>query len=442
MHIRQIGGILVVTLLSCSTSHSKTPPPADLTGDWIAEIAPANVPNADTSYVRLTLNQSGETLDGDFGRQAHSVTGSVKGGRIELHYRRPQGLETVYTATLKNGEILGRGATPADSVPPLMLRAYREKKPQLSAVTHTFEPKEFQRMFSDAIAPVLHIVPGDTVRTWTVDAGGSDSHNVRLSAGGNPQTGPFYVEGALPGDTLVIHLLSVRLNRDLALSDNAVSANALNPYYNGSLGAPQASGTRWHLDRDKGVASLIDPPAALKNYTVPLRPMLGCIAVAPPRHAAYPTGRLGAYGGNMDYNRITEGTTVYLPVFQVGALLFVGDGHAAQGDGELAGNALETSLDVEFKVELIRGAAAASPRAENADFRMAMGIGGSLNDALQEATTNMAQWLQQEYHLDRYETGSVLGTAMVYDIAEVVDGDYHVVARLSKQALAGLSPQR
>ena len=101
----------------------------------------------------------------------------------------------------------------------------------------------------------------------------------------------------------------------------------------------------------------------------------------------------------MDYNRITEGTTVYLPVFHPGALLFVGDGHAAQGDGELAGNALETSLDVVFQVDLIKGESAGVPRAE-----------------------------------------SVVATAMNHDIAEVVDGDYHVVARLRKLQLAGLAP--
>jgi len=140
----------------------------------------------------------------------------------------------------------------------------------------------------------------------------------------------------------------------------------------------------------------------------------------------------------MHYNRIGEGTTVYLPVFQVGALLFVGDGHAMQGDGEVAGNALETSLDVELTVELIRAKSAGAPRAESAEYRMAMGIGGSLNEALQQATTNMARWLQEDYALGRDDLTAVLSTAMNYDIAEVVDGDYHVVARISKRTLDGV----
>ncbi len=117
----------------------------------------------------------------------------------------------------------------------------------------------------------------------------------------------------------------------------------------------------------------------------------------------------------------------------------MGDGHAVQGDGELTGNALETSLDLEFRVELIRGEAAEAPRAEDADYRMAMGIAGSLNEALQQATTNMARWLERDYALNRAEVAYVLGTTMNYDIAEVVDPQYHVVARVPKEALSRIA---
>jgi acetamidase/formamidase len=184
-----------------------------------------------------------------------------------------------------------------------------------------------------------------------------------------------------------------------------------------------------------GFATLASPTAKLKDYKVPLQPFLGSIGVAPPERAAIRTNRLGAYGGNLDYNRLIEGTTVYLPVFAPGALLFIGDGHAAQGDGELPGNALETSLDVEFRVDLIRNSAPRFPRAENADELMASGVAGSLNAALQAATTNMARWLQEKYKFDRDELSAILGTAMRYDVAEVVDPEYHVVARMNKKLL-------
>jgi acetamidase/formamidase len=149
------------------------------------------------------------------------------------------------------------------------------------------------------------------------------------------------------------------------------------------------------------------------------------------------TGFLGSYGGNMDYNQMREGTTLYLPVYAPGALLFIGDGHAAQGDGELTGDALETSMRVEFTVGLIKGQAQ-GPRAENDEYLMALGIGNSLEDALRMATTQLTNWLQKDYQLEPNEAAIVLGSAMRYDIAEVVDPLVHVVAKVRKDALAGL----
>jgi amidase len=129
---------------------------------------------------------------------------------------------------------------------------------------------------------------------------------------------------------------------------------------------------------------------------------------------------------------------VYLPVFVPGALLFVGDAHAAQGDGELTGNALETSVDLEFTVDLVTGRATGAPRAENAEYLMSSGIGNSLTDALQLATTQLVNWLETEYKLTPNEAAVVLGTAMRYDIAEIVDPLVHVVAKISKDAVAKL----
>jgi amidase len=169
---------------------------------------------------------------------------------------------------------------------------------------------------------------------------------------------------------------------------------------------------------------------------VPLRPFLGCVGVAPAGHMVFRSGYPGRFGGNMDYNRLTEGVTLYLPVSQPGALLFLGDGHAAQGDGELTGNALETSMDIEFSVDVMPRKSPGMPRAEDDEFLMAMGIAGSLTEGLQLATTEMARWLEERHKLNPSEVASVLGTAMRYDIAEVVDPLVNVVARVPKKALA------
>jgi len=332
-----------------------------------------------------------------------------------------------------NGEARRRGDT-------MQLTASRPKsRPAGAPREHVFEPKEFHRQFSGAIPPALHIYPGDSVKTWSVDAGGRDAAGVRRSLGGNPETGPFYVEGALPGDTLVVRFTRIRLNRDTAMSGGSIAASALNPYYLANLKKVEKYDSSWRLDREKGIARLANPTAKLKNYAVALRPMLGCVGVAPPGEMSFRTGFLGAFGGNMDYNQIREGVTVYLPVFKPGALLFVGDGHAAQGDGELTGDALETSMDIEFTVDVIRDKSPGGPRAENEEYLMAMGIAGSLTEALQAATTSMARWIESEYGLNPAEVASVLGTAMRYDIAEVVDPYVNVVAKVGKQALSQIS---
>ncbi len=304
--------------------------------------------------------------------------------------------------------------------------------------SHQFEPTQFQHDFSDAIKPVLRINPGDTVETWSVDAGGTDPKGVRRTSGGNPLTGPFYVEGATPGDTLVVHFNRIRLNRASAISSPLIVNGALNPGYVEQRNAVKGYDSDWKLDLQASFASLAKPTETMKNYKVPLAPMLGCVGVAPQGSKSYRSGFLGSYGGNMDYNQLREGVTVYLPVYVPGALLFVGDGHAAQGAGELTGNALETSMDIEFTVDVEAGGAPDNPRMENAEYLMASGIAGSLDEAFRGATTNLVRWLEAMYGLNAAEVSSVLGTSIVYDIAEVVDPQQHVVAKVPKAALGNL----
>ncbi len=210
----------------------------------------------------------------------------------------------------------------------------------------------------------------------------------------------------------------------------------MDPYYYRDLKRVKDFDSTWKLDRELGIAQLTKPTDKLRNFKVHLRPMMGCIGVAPGGHQVYRSGNLGSYGGNMDYNQLQEGATVYLPVFQEGALLFIGDGHAAQGDGELTGNALETSMSVEFTVDLVRGKSLGQPRFENDEYVMVSGIAGSLNAALQEATTGLSRWLEDEYKLNPGEIAMVLGSSMRYDIAEIVDPQVHVVAKLAKSVLS------
>ena len=306
---------------------------------------------------------------------------------------------------------------------------------------HEFKPSAFHREFSPSIPPVLHVSSGDTIHTTTIDAAGTDENDVSRAPAGNPVTGPFYIEHAMPGDTIAIQLKRLRLNRNWAVSGNMISNRALTAdllprmSYRGEI-------VRWRLDSTRGFATRENPPDNLARYVVPIRPMLGCVALAPAATGAAPdTGEVGPWGGNMDFNEIVEGTTVYLPVSVPGGLLYVGDAHAAQGDGELSNNGLETSLEVEIGVTLIPKRLTSSPHIETASHMMVMGLGDSLDDALRHATSGMLNWLVKHYKLNPPEVAQVLGTAAEYTVTLVVGDSSGVVVKIKKEVLQGLSRQ-
>jgi acetamidase/formamidase len=214
--------------------------------------------------------------------------------------------------------------------------------------------------------------------------------------------------------------------------------NALEPGTLGSLKWDGSFNSRWKLDPARNVAFLEKPTDTLQNLMVPLQPMLGCVAVAPPGDSSVRTTDSGRFGGNMDYNQIREGTTIYLPIYHPGALLFLGDGHAAQGDGELTGDALETSMDFEFTVDLIREPSLGHPLAENAESLISIGIGGSLDQAIQQATTGMVRWLDRDYKLTPNEAAMLLGFAVKYDVVDLVGTQVSIAAKMPKFILANL----
>lgn len=404
---------------------------ADVTGEWNLHLVRFG---NDFAAARVELKEDGKTVTGTLNEL--KLAGTFEGDRLEITATRPDGKEWgTFEGRLAGSDITG---TVKQNGEEFGWKAHRSPAAAAAPAVHEFVPTKFHNSFSGEIEPVLHINPGDTIKTTTVDAGGRDSKGVRRSMGGNPETGPFFVEGAMPGDTLVIRFQRVRLNRDSAGSGDRIVPSAVDPGYYRDAKFDDKFDAEWRLDAQAGFGALAKPTDRLKNFKVKLQPMLGCVAVAPPAKQTFRSGWLGSWGGNMDYNGLREGTTVYLPVFQEGALLFVGDGHALEGDGELNGDALETSMDVEFTVDLLRGQHIGGPRFEDAEYLMASGIAGSLNDALQQATTELARWLEHDYKLSPNESNVVLGTSMRYDIAEVVDPQVHIVAKVSKAALASL----
>jgi amidase len=413
------------------------PTSAGVTGRWIINADVYGTP----IFYQMHLKEDAGKITGDFG--GDKLEGTVKDNAIHFVAKDEQGGTEECTATVKEGTISGTfvftdAGDPSRPEKHAFTATLAPEKSTRAAKRHEFTPTVFYRQFSAANKPVLTVSPSDTVHTSTVDAGGTDEKGATRVLGGNPETGPFYVETAMPGDTLVVKLTRLRLNRDWAISDDAIVPRGLDTDLAVKL-KDAGKSVRWHLDSARGLATLEKPSEHLARYSVPLRPMLGCVATAPPPAAAAPgTGDSGAFGGNMDFNEVAEGATIYLPVSTPGALLYVGDGHAAQGDGELNGNALETSMDVEFTVDVIPGKRVPGPRVESATHIMAVGLDGSVDDAFRDATANMAAWLEEKYALTPLEVAEVLGTSAEYKVSEVADRNAGVVLKINKDRLQAL----
>ncbi len=303
------------------------------------------------------------------------------------------------------------------------------------AETHTFAPKTYFTTYSFAHPPALRIKSGDRVITKTIDAAGVDFEGKTVSPGGNPETGPFYIEGAEPGDSIVVTIEKVEINRATAWSGSLLAPYAAHPAGIASRTDREAKRVTWNLDKQKMVATLADAGIFPDGYALPLRPMLGCIGVAPARKEAIAANTPGNFGGNMDYAHLGVGAKVTLPVFEPGALLFLGDGHARQGEGEVVGSGLETSMDVVFTVELMKKKPVAWPRLENATHITVLGSSRNLLEAMQLANTEMQQILMQDYGFTERGAQLVMGQAGEYEIANVVDPAFTVVAKMRKELL-------
>jgi amidase len=307
--------------------------------------------------------------------------------------------------------------------------------------THWFEPSSYHITLGPH-EPVLRIADGDTVVTTTVDAGGCDAKGEQVVSGSNPQVGPFSIEGTEPGDTLEVHLDKLRPNRRFGYSRIMVAPNVVDADYVPELPWPaegESDRSHWDVDVDAWAATLLKPETSLGRFQIPLDPMLGCFGVAPHTSQAISTTTSERHGGNMDYRGFVEGVTAYFPVFEPGGLLFVGDGHAVQGDGEIVGSGIEISFDVEFTVKIHKGRRSDWPRGENDEFIFTVGNARPLDQALQHATSEMVRWLQQDYGLDGVSSNILMSQCVRYDLGNVYDPAYTMVCKMPKQVLPGSS---
>ena len=290
-------------------------------------------------------------------------------------------------------------------------------------------------------APVMHLKPGTILETWTEDCfDGAVKKPTDLPSKvapvghDNPQTGPFYIDGAQPGDTLAVHIIHLEAARGYAVSSNYPGFGTLTGTdYTAILNTPLEEKVWWYtVDKAKGTATT---KLGDRTLEINMHPFLGCIATEPQRGEVRWTVTPEAYGGNMDAFEIKDGATVYLPVNVAGALLEFGDGHLAQGEGEIIGTALESALNVKIKVDLIKGKSINWPRIENDDYIMTTGSYRPLEDAFRIAYKEMVQWLVSDYGFDMLDAYQLCSQAGEADVVQVVDPNYTVVAKIAKKYL-------
>jgi amidase len=303
---------------------------------------------------------------------------------------------------------------------------------------HRFAPEIYHNTFGTH-ERVLSIRPGDSMITTTVDARGVDHQGQQVGERPNPQTGPFHVEGAEPGDTLVVRFDRLEPNRATGWTSTALASHVVDPGFVPSL--PTSPRIDWVIDRDAETVVPAEPEAGLERLSLRLDPMIGSFGVAPKGGQAITSFTSGEHGGNMDYRGFRQGVVAYLPVFVPGALFHLGDGHAVQGDGEISGTGVETSMEVEFTVDLRKDWPVAWPRGENATYIFAAGNARPLDQALQHATTEMTRWLEQDYGLSVRAASLLMGQAVEYEIGNVYDPAYTVVCKMPKSVLRMVGPE-
>jgi acetamidase/formamidase len=299
-------------------------------------------------------------------------------------------------------------------------------------------PEQYAWTFG-GVAPSHRIRPGTVLRLWTEDA---FSGRLRSTSDGpgaldmtqvNPQTGPFFVEGAEPGDTLAIHIVDLTPARDWGASTTIPFFGALT--HPSLLHDPLPERTWiYELDRARGTVGFAATSNGMR-LELPLEPMLGTVGVAPPGREVRSSLVPDVFGGNMDTPEMKPGTTCYLGVNVEGALFSVGDGHYRQGEGESCGTAVEGAMDVTLIVELVKGGAPPWPQLEHDEHYAVVGSARPLEDAWRASQVGMIAWLGDLYGLDRLDAYQLLTQTALSPLANVCDTNYSALTKIAKRLL-------
>ena len=309
------------------------------------------------------------------------------------------------------------------------------------------EPADFPFVFGGT-APVGQLRPGQALRTSTLDCFCGRLRSVHDHASEvcdprmlNPQTGPFWIEGARPGDTLAVHFVSIRPRESWGVSTTVPLFGALTATGLTAMLHPPLPETTWiyGIDVDAGLVRYEARHRPGFAVDLPLDPMHGTVGVAPALGEVRSALTPGAWGGNMDTPEMRAGTTCYLGVNVEGALLSLGDGHARQGEGETCGVAVETAMDTVLVVDLLAGVPCAWPRLEDDTFIMTTGSSRPLEDAFRIAHTEMVRWVAELLDLDVMDAYQLVSQVALTPVANVVDTTYTVVAKVPKAVLGSVT---
>ena len=311
---------------------------------------------------------------------------------------------------------------------------------QPRVVHYEVKPSELKYTFAASYSPVARLKSGDILETNTFDCFGNairkPGDTLSMSPGDNPLSGPFFIEGAEPGDTLAVKILDIKVDGNQGIGALAPGFGAINSTNYTPMLNPPIKEKIWFypIDHATNTATFqaLDSKFAVK---IPLHPFFGCIGVAPAGGEARSSVVPEAFGGNMDSPEASAGNTVYFPVNVSGAMLFLGDGHAAMGDGEVAGTAIEVPLRSRVQVQVIKGQRISWPRFENNDYIMTVGAYRPLDDALRIAFTELVGWIHNDYGLSEMDAYELLSEVGEIHLNEMVDPNYVIVAKINKKYL-------
>lgn len=298
--------------------------------------------------------------------------------------------------------------------------------------THTLIATTWHNVLG-TVPPALTIADGDSVVTQTIDAAGIDKDEVQRWPGPNPMNGPIAISGAEPGDALQVDIVRMTPIRERGWTRAALAGNVVDPERVRDL--PPRDRADWLIDAEAGTVRLKEQVPGLEQLVLPLEPMIGCFGVAPRLGQAFSTATSAENGGNMDYRGFGPGCRVWFPVAVPGALFFLGDCHAIQGDGEIVGTGVETAMEVEVRLSVVKGQRQTWPRGERDGAIFTVGNARPLDQALQHATTEMLDWLTAGYGLSTVAASHLMGQVVRYEIGNVFDPAYTVVCKIDKKWL-------